>query len=77
MANKTVAIGEFRQRATAYIKAVEETKEPLTITRRGMPVAELRPAPTDALTLRGSVDYLAEVDPAEPVVDPGEWEANR
>lgn len=76
MAAKTVPIGEFRQRATAYIKSVEETKEPLTITRRGVAVAELRPAPTDPSTLRGSVAYSSEVDLTEPVIDPGEWEAD-
>jgi len=76
MARREIAIGDFRQRATELIREVEETKEPITITRRGVPVAELRPARVDPAALRGSVALL-DPDLTRPALDPGEWEAER
>ena len=69
-----VAVGEFRQRATELVRQVEETKQPITITRRGVPVAELRPATVDAEALLGSVTLL-DADLTRPVVGPEDWEA--
>jgi prevent-host-death family protein len=74
MAKREIAVGEFRQRATELVRQVEETKEPLTITRRGVPVAELRPLSVDAEVLLGSVTYL-DPDVTRPVVGPEDWEA--
>lgn len=74
MAKREVAVGAFRQRATELIRQVEETKEPITITRRGVPVAELRAVAVDPKALLGSVTYL-DPDLTHPVVGPGEWEA--
>ena len=48
-------MGEFRRRATELVRQVEETKQAITITRRGVPVAELRAVTVDAETLLGSV----------------------
>ena len=47
MAEREVAVGELRQRATRLVRQVEQTKEAITITRRGVPVAELRPVTVD------------------------------
>jgi prevent-host-death family protein len=74
MAKHEVAVGDFRQRATEIIRQVEETKEPVTITRRGVPVAELRAASVDPEALLGSVTYLDQ-DLTRPVVDSEDWEA--
>lgn len=76
MANREIAVGEFRQRATEIIRQVEETKEPITITRRGVAVAELRSVRSDPEALLGSVTVL---DPnlSKPVLAPEEWEAVR
>ncbi len=76
MAGREIAVGEFRQRATEIIRRVEETKEPITITRRGVAVAELRAVRADPAALLGSVTLL-DPDPSRPVVDPEEWEAAR
>lgn len=76
MARREVAVGDFRQRATELIREVEETKRPITITRRGVPVAELRPARVDPGVLRGSVTLLDE-DLTRPVLAPEDWEAGR
>ena len=76
MANSEIAVGEFRQRATEIIRRVEETKEPITITRRGVAVAELRAVRADPAALLGSVTLL-DPDLGRPVVEPEEWEAAR
>ena len=74
MANREIAVGEFRQRATEIIRRVEETKEPITITRRGVAVAELRSVRSDPEALLGSVTVL-DPDLSKPVMAPEEWEA--
>jgi prevent-host-death family protein len=74
MARREVAIGDFRQRATELVRQVEETKQAITITRRGVPVAELRPATVDPEALLGSVTYR-DPDLTRPVVGPEDWEA--
>ena len=74
MARREVAIGDFRQRATEFVRQVEETKEAITITRRGVPVAELRAVAVDPEALLGTVTYL-DPDLTRPVVGPGDWEA--
>lgn len=74
MARREVPVGDFRQRATELVRQVEETKEAITITRRGVPVAELRAVTAQPEALRGSVTYL-DPDLTRPVVGPEDWEA--
>ncbi len=74
MAKREIAVGEFRQRATELVRQVEETKEPITITRHGVAVAELRAVTVDPDALLGSVTYL-DPDLTRPVVAPEDWEA--
>ena len=76
MAKREIAVGDFRQRATELVRQVEETKQSITITRRGVPVAELRAVTVDPETLLGSVTQL-DPDPTRPVVGPEDWEAAR
>jgi antitoxin (DNA-binding transcriptional repressor) of toxin-antitoxin stability system len=74
MSKQEVAIGDFRQRATELVRRVEETKEPIVITRRGVPVAELRAVTVGPEALIGSVTVL-DPDLTRPVVGPEDWEA--
>ena len=74
MNNREVAVGVFRQKATELVRQVEETKQPITITRRGVPVAELRAVTVDADALIGSVTYLDD-DLTRPAMNPKEWES--
>ncbi|HLF60216.1 MAG TPA: type II toxin-antitoxin system prevent-host-death family antitoxin [Acidimicrobiia bacterium] len=73
--SEIVGIGEFRQRATELIRAVEEKALSITIARRGTPVAELRPLSSSLSTLVGSVTVLDGVDLTAPASDPSEWTA--
>jgi len=43
-----VGATDFKAHCLALLDQVEETGEPITITRRGYPVAVLHPAPKDA-----------------------------
>jgi antitoxin (DNA-binding transcriptional repressor) of toxin-antitoxin stability system len=74
MARREIPVGDFRQRATELVRHVEETKEPITITRRGVPVAELRAVTVDPEALVGSVTYL-DPDLTRPVLSAKDWEA--
>jgi prevent-host-death family protein len=74
---RNVPVGEFRQRATEFVRLVEKTKESITITRRGKPVVELRPAAAEPGVLRGSVKVRGRGDLTRPVLDAEAWEANR
>jgi antitoxin (DNA-binding transcriptional repressor) of toxin-antitoxin stability system len=76
MAKREIAVGDFRQRATELVRQVEETKQAITITRRGVPVAELRAVTVDPEALLGSVTVL-DPDLTRPVVDSDDWEAAR
>jgi prevent-host-death family protein len=40
---KTIAAGEFKARCLTLMEDVRSTREPLTITKRGKPVAKLVP----------------------------------
>lgn len=72
---RTVNIGEFRNRASELVRSVEESGQPILISRRGLPVAELRPVRQgSSRPLRGSVKIAPGVDLTEPVVDPEAWE---
>jgi len=71
----TIPAGEFKARCLQLLDAVAANGEPLTITKRGRPVARLVPLPAAGAlfgALAGSVreqqDLLAPIDEA--------WEAD-
>jgi len=72
---KTVSKSEFKPRALAYLRDVEETGEALIITDRGRPVVRIEPyRPADEVfeRLRGCVVRFD--DPTGPVAL-DDWEA--
>ena len=42
----SIGIRELRQHASRYLRLVEERREPIEITDRGRPIAQLSPLPT-------------------------------
>ncbi len=74
---KKVAATEFKARCLAIIDQVHDTGKPITITKRGKPVAVLQPVGEEDLKpwlkLRGTVTWLG--DPFAPVVDEDEIDA--
>ena len=81
---KIVSATEFKAKCLALIAQMEKDGEPVTITRRGKPVATLtreEEATPRALKpvfgMLKSDRYRDDWDPSEPAVPLEEWEALR
>ena len=76
---KKIAATEFKAKCLKLIDQVHDTGKPITITKRGKPVAVLQPLADEDerpwLKLRGSVKFYK--DPFNPAIDPSEWDVNR
>jgi len=76
---KIVGATEFKAKCLALIDQVHDTGKPITITKRGRPVAVLQPlADEDAkpwLKLRDTIKFYK--DPFRPAIDPSAWDVNR
>jgi prevent-host-death family protein len=76
---KTMAAGQFKARCLKVMDQVCATREPVTITKKGRPVAKLVPAdgqPEDIFgCLKGEIEIVGDIlSPAAPVED---WEVLR
>ncbi|MGH9413074.1 MAG: type II toxin-antitoxin system Phd/YefM family antitoxin [Terriglobales bacterium] len=77
----TIAVSEFKATCAAVLEHVRKTKQPVTITRFGKPVAQLVPPPSP----RGRRNWLgcmADVteikgDIVGPIGSEDDWEAAR
>jgi prevent-host-death family protein len=75
---KQIGAAEFKAHCLRLLDEVERTGEPITITKRGRPVGELRPAAERERKsatfgfLKGSVTFLTESDNFSPVNS--DWE---
>lgn len=63
---KTMTVTEFKAHALEEIKNVAETKEPLTLTKHGRPVAEVIPfrntkGPSIPGSLAGMLEYEEDI----------------
>jgi len=68
---QTIPAGRFKASCLALLDRVAETGEPLVVTKRGRPVAEIVPLrKRRARPLRGSVVFRGDV--VGPIL--GEWE---
>lgn len=71
-------VSKFKATCLAVIERVRRTGEPVLITKRGVPVAQLVPPPRPSGrrsgfgALRGTVEYLGDI--VEPLGEE-EWEA--
>jgi prevent-host-death family protein len=81
MPGKTIGAAEFKATCLRVIEQVAADREPVTITKRGRPIAILSPvAPAETRprivgALRGSV--LRYDEPFAPATDPSDWDAIR
>ncbi|TVR90176.1 MAG: type II toxin-antitoxin system Phd/YefM family antitoxin [Trueperaceae bacterium] len=72
---KTVSKSQFKPRALAYLREVEETGEALVLTNRGRPVLRITPyAPADE-TLAALTGCVVRFEDATDPVASDEWEA--
>ena len=79
MPAKTVPAARFKAECLRLIDQMTRDREPVTITKRGRPVATLRPVETERPAsiigaLRGSV--LRYEDPFAPSTEPSDWNAS-
>lgn len=76
---KTMAAGEFKAKCLKIMDRVNATREPVTITKKGRPVAKL--VPIDLVsedmfgTLKGFIEIVGDIE--SPVEPPEAWEALR
>lgn len=78
---KMVSATEFKAKCLQLIAAMEKDGEPITVTRRGKPVAEVTPSgessdkPRPKLfgSMKGTVTWAPGVDPTASVLD-DDWE---
>jgi prevent-host-death family protein len=76
---KEVAISEFKAKCLALLDQVQKTKQPILVTRRGKPVAEVSaPKPTENRDWIGSMkDMKILGDIISPASDEDDWEVLR
>ena len=76
---KMMGAAEFKAHCLRILDEVERTGETVTITKRGHPVAEIRPVEKGTTEFffgcMKSAGYRFD-DPFSPAVDPGEVNAN-
>jgi prevent-host-death family protein len=77
---RSILATEFKAKCLAILDEVERTGEPVTILKRGRPVARLLPTvPTEGRypqhALRGTVEFLGDV--IEPALPAQDWDAER
>ena len=77
---KTIGAAEFKTHCLRILDEVERTGEPVTVTKRGRPFAEVKPiAKKERRSIIGALKgtVLKYERPFDPATDPGEWDANR
>lgn len=79
--NKIVSASEFKAKCLKLIAQMQKDGEPVTITKRGKVVAEVRPKdvnpPKPIIGMLRSSEYRFDWDPSEPAGDPDDWKALR
>ena len=74
---KMIGAAEFKAHCLRILDEVQRTGEPVTITKRGRPVAEIKPAPSKPKLFFGCMKGTATMsddDPSKPAFD-GPWNA--
>jgi prevent-host-death family protein len=76
---KTMAAGYFKARCLKIMDQVRSTREPITITKKGKPVAKLVPAdepPAEVFgCLKGEIEIVGDI--LSPLIPAEDWEALR
>jgi prevent-host-death family protein len=78
--SKRIGAAAFKANCLRILDEVERSGEPVTVTKRGRPVAELKPVKKRERrsiigAMRGTV--LRYDRPFDPAIEPDEWHANR
>lgn len=76
---RTMPAGEFKIHCLKVMDVVQQTRQPVTITKRGRPVATLVPAETVADDFLGRLQGIVTItgDIESPVEPPEAWDSLR
>jgi prevent-host-death family protein len=77
---KRIGAAEFKANCLRILDEIERNGESVTVTKRGRPVAEVKPVEKKERrsiigAMKGSV--LRYERPFDPATDPGDWHANQ
>lgn len=78
---ETVSVSEFKATCLALLQKVKRTGQPILVTRRGEPIAQVSPPPPRKAAKswlgcgKGTVRILGDI--VSPVMDEDDWEAAR
>jgi prevent-host-death family protein len=78
MSGKTIGAARFKAECLKLIDQITEDHEPVTITKRGKPVAVLNPiASKEPVSILGALQgtVLRYDDPFASAADPADWNA--
>ena len=80
MVMKEVAISEFKAKCLAIFDEVQKTRQPVRVTRRGKPIAEVVPPSPTAVKdwmgfMKGKMKIVGDI--VSPASDPEDWEVLR
>lgn len=75
---KEIAAGEFKAKCLALMDEVQQTGEPVLITKRGKPVAKLVPAPSSPDDIFGYMAGKVKIigDIVGEIIPDDEWETD-
>ncbi len=72
----TIAAGEFKAKCLHLLDEVAQTREPITVTKRGKPVAVLSPIPAEPGVAYGIAKGTIAYAPDDDLFSTGEvWDA--
>ena len=76
---KTIAAGQFKAQCLNLMDKVQETREPVLITKRGKPIAKLIPVDQRSDDFIGRLEGVIKVvgDIESPIEPPEAWEVLR
>lgn len=74
---KTIAIGQFKATCLKVLEQVNKSKQPLIVTKRGIPLVRILPTTEDIdrTSLIGSIIYEDEL--ILPALDDKDWDASK
>jgi prevent-host-death family protein len=74
----TIAAAEFKAKCLHVLDEVEKTREPITVTKRGRPVARIVPIPAEPHSLFGIAEGTIIYNADDDLLSTGEaWDADR
>ena len=74
-----ISISKFKATCLAVLERVRRTREPVLVTRRGVPVAEIKPPAEPEIrdwlgSMQGTVEIIGDIVTA-PAEDESTWDA--